>query len=524
MSREDVERTDHGLTEERYRRLVDHSPNAICVHQRGRLHYVNEAGLEWMRAASADELIGRPLTDFIDFDSIEAVSERAAELREIGDCSEPWIVRMVRLDGTRLDVEAVSVLTLWEGERAYQVICRDVSAQRAAEATLRYQAALVDRISDAIIAIDDNYVVKSWNRAAETIYGRCAKEAIGMPAIEALGAELGVMTSSGGGVFHSVHHHTDGTALDVRVSVARIDTGYVLVSCDLTAQRRAEQHFASVVESLEEGVVVLDKNGMIKSLNPAAMRLVGISQDQIGTDFFERTGQFALYDANGNNIPPGQRPAEITIRTGEPFSHLVLGFDHVEGHRAWLTSCGRLLHPGLPGQSDVLITFSDITDQRAASEQLVYRATHDPLTRLPNREYVLSKIAASEHVRTVVVYIDLDDLKATNDTLGHKAGDDLLCATADRLLEFVGPGDVVGRLGGDEFIVLICDSAPPEDLADKLKRHLARPVSIASTTTPIRASVGLVEVLADDRRTAEEILRDADLAMYEAKRAGRNRR
>jgi diguanylate cyclase (GGDEF)-like protein len=135
-------------------------------------------------------------------------------------------------------------------------------------------------------------------------------------------------------------------------------------------------------------------------------------------------------------------------------------------------------------------------------------------------------LAASDSARLrAVLFIDLDDLKTTNDTLGHQAGDNLLGAAAARLRQAVGPGDVVGRHGGDEFVVLLFGAATRDELnavVDRLRVQLAEPVVIADTTTPIRASVGLVEVHSDDQRAAEEILRDADRAMYEAKRAGRS--
>jgi diguanylate cyclase (GGDEF)-like protein len=123
-----------------------------------------------------------------------------------------------------------------------------------------------------------------------------------------------------------------------------------------------------------------------------------------------------------------------------------------------------------------------------------------------------------------VLFIDLDDLKTTNDTLGHEAGDELLRAAAARLRRAVGSGDVVGRHGGDEFVALVFGVASRDELdavVDRLRLALADPVAIAGTTIPIRASMGLVEVDSDDPRTAEEILRDADRAMYMAKRARR---
>ena len=130
------------VVEQRYRRLVDHSPDAICVHERGRVVYVNAAGVRWIGAQSGAELVGHPITEFVHPDSVPAMLARIASLRLEGDTSAPSEAVMLRFDGTTLDVEAVSVLTVWEGRPAYQVIFRDLSARKAAEAALRCQAAL----------------------------------------------------------------------------------------------------------------------------------------------------------------------------------------------------------------------------------------------------------------------------------------------------------------------------------------------------------------------------------------------
>ena len=141
--------------DERYRRLLEHSPDAICVHQDGRLVYVNRAGVSWMAADSAEALVGSMITDFVDAASIPAMLDRIAGLRRQGDVSAPSEAVLLKFDGGRLDVEAVSVLTVWNDEPAYQVIFRDLTTQKAAQAALRYQAALVDHVSDAIIATSD---------------------------------------------------------------------------------------------------------------------------------------------------------------------------------------------------------------------------------------------------------------------------------------------------------------------------------------------------------------------------------
>lgn len=199
-----------------------------------------------------------------------------------------------------------------------------------------------------------------------------------------------------------------------------------------------------------------------------------------------------------------------------------------DGERRWMLTSSRLLDSEDP-DSDVLVSFSDITTERADLDRLIYQAKHDPLTRLPNRAFVLREITESLALTDcgrlrALLFIDLDDLKTTNDTPGHEAGDVLLNAAATRLA--VGSADVVGRHGGDEFVVLIFGDATRgelDHLTNRLRVRLAEPVDIAETTAPIRASVGIIEVERSDRRSGEEILRDADRAMYKAKRAGRGR-
>jgi diguanylate cyclase (GGDEF)-like protein len=218
------------------------------------------------------------------------------------------------------------------------------------------------------------------------------------------------------------------------------------------------------------------------------------------------------------------------LHRGVPFYNQVFGFDRLRATRVWLMSSCRLLNPDMPGQSDMIMTFVDITVERKAADRVMFYASHDALTELPNRVSVirrLKKALASprdgDGLRAVL-FIDIDELKTTNDTLGHTAGDDLLRAAAHCLLHVAADDDMAGRLGGDEFVVLVFRDITRDELDDMvewLRRELAAP-SAGSTSVPIRASIGVVEVQPDERRTADEILRDADLAMYEAKRARRS--
>ena len=131
---------------------MENNPDGICVHKDGRVLYVNDAGVRLMLARSSDEIVGRRITEFVASESIPQMLAGVAELRDVGDCTPVYPAQMIRLDGSLLAVEVVVVMTMWEDEVAYQVITRDVSARHAADAALRYEAALVNHVSDAIIA------------------------------------------------------------------------------------------------------------------------------------------------------------------------------------------------------------------------------------------------------------------------------------------------------------------------------------------------------------------------------------
>jgi diguanylate cyclase (GGDEF)-like protein/PAS domain S-box-containing protein len=520
------------LVEQRYRRLVHHSPDAIAVHEGGRVVYVNPAGIRWIGAQSSAELVGHAITEFVHPDSVPAMLVQIASLRREGDTSPPSEAVMLRFDGTTLDVEAVSVLTVWEGRPAYQVIFRDLSARKAAEAALRCQAALAAHVSDAIIAITLTGIVANWNPAAEVIYRRPAARALALPVSEAIGAPLDpAAIIANGGIVHSTHHAADGTALAVRVSATAINTGYLLVCTDQTALRHAEQHLQTVVNTLDYGVAVVGSDGRVESSNPAADRIFGTAPEIVESRPGSQALDFPIYDTNGHLIGADRHPLTQIRQTGTPISNYVFGVDRFDGQRVWLCAGYRLLNPDDVEHSAVLISLTDITAQRTASERLAYEATHDSLTGLPNRAYAVTRVtealeSGGHHVLAAVLFIDLDNLKTINDMFGHDAGDDVLRSAAQRLCRAVRSDDVVARFGGDEFVALLIGQIARPDLdalADRLHTTLSEPVVIDDVTVRIGASIGIVVIESNDPRGAAEILRDADTAMYEAKSTGRGK-
>lgn len=525
-----------GAAEEQYRWLIDHSPVAMCVHAGGRYVYVNQALVRKMGAQSADELLGRVVTDFIHPDSLATVRRQIAARQHDGDMSPALELVIVTLDGMTREVEALAIRTQWEGRPAHKVAFRDVSAQKATEANLRFQAALVDHVSDAIISTTTTGFVTSWNPAAEAIYNRLAVDALGLPIGDVVGTDLDLAAIvAAGGVVSTIHRSSDGAERAVRVSVSRMDDGYVVLCANQTALRRIEQQCQTVVTALQEGVLVIAADGSVESVNPATLRIFGASTVGVNVAEFAKVADVRLYDADGRLLTWRHRPV-MAILKRSPRGACTYGFDRLsDGERIWVSLNWSLLDPSDPDRSSVLVSIVDVTDQHNAHQQLAYQATHDVLTGLPNRAHLVGlindAIGSAEYRWGAVLFIDLDKFKAINDELGHHAGDSVLEVASQRLRASLGPDNVVGRVGGDEFVALLAapiQRSKVNALVRRLHTALRKPISVpdASPCAPscrvsISASIGVVAVRPDEQRCAAEVLRAADAAMYRAKTTGR---
>lgn len=282
---------------------------------------------------------------------------------------------------------------------------------------------------------------------------------------------------------------------------------------------RSEARFRGLVQNASDLIVVIDRAGTLRYLTPSVERMLGYRpEDALGQPLEallhpdDRKHLTALLLAPGRFADSG-RPIEVRVR-------------HADGSwkRVEALASDLLDDPEVAG---IVLTSRDVTERVALQEALAHQAFHDALTGLANRALFTDRLAhaLSRRQGTVaVVFLDLDDFKVVNDSLGHAAGDQLLVEVASRLQQALRPSDTPARWGGDEFAVLledVDDEHSARQVAQRLRRALRQPLDLDGTVVYPQASVG-VAVSTGEPTTAGELLRRADTAMYAAKSEGKD--
>jgi diguanylate cyclase (GGDEF)-like protein/PAS domain S-box-containing protein len=290
----------------------------------------------------------------------------------------------------------------------------------------------------------------------------------------------------------------------------------------------SERQLREITATLGEGVFTLDEAGCIVFANPEAERLLGWSQSElVGQNAHQL---FHHSRADGLELSAADCPIRLALRSGDCYRSEREIFWRRNGNPfpVEINAC-TLMRENQP--AGVVVAFQDISDRRRAEARIHELAFHDTLTGLPNRRLLLDRLnqalaQAKHHGRCLaLLYIDLDEFKQVNDTLGHAAGDELLRVIARRLESVVRGGDTVCRQGGDEFVVLLPELAAAEDAAEVAEKILAAvidPVLIRGQSMVVSASVGIAINPIDGNNDDDELMRMADKAMYDAKAAGRN--
>jgi diguanylate cyclase (GGDEF)-like protein/PAS domain S-box-containing protein len=406
--------------------------------------------------------------------------------------------------------------------------------------------AILDTVLDGILTSDDTGVIQTANPAVCRLFGYTAGDLVGqnisllMPRSEVGGHEsymeryrrTGERRIIGVGR-EVIGQRKDGSVFPLGLAVAEMKQGtrrqFVGVLRDLTTEKQIEQQLrvAAVAFDSRDGMVVTDPRGVILRVNQAFTEVTGYSSEEV-------VGRTPAILRSGRQSSEFYRKMWEAIRReahweGEIWNRRKDGGVYPE----WLSISA--IRDADGATTNYLGVFSDITEPREAERRILELAFYDPLTGLPNRRLLIDRLnqALAGSRRSgyfgALMLLDLDQFKTINDTRGHDVGDKVLVQIGGRLRQALRETDTAARLGGDEFVVLLEDlgtldvgaATAAESSAEKLRTELARPCLVNGDMHHFTVSIG-VTLFHDRAQDSEMLLRQADLALYQAKDAGRD--
>ncbi|MDQ3938131.1 MAG: diguanylate cyclase, partial [Chloroflexota bacterium] len=285
-------------------------------------------------------------------------------------------------------------------------------------------------------------------------------------------------------------------------------------------QLRVESRFGSLVRNSSDLIFIVSVDGRVGYVSPSVSRVLGFEQVDVQG---RRLSDFIHLD----DLLPAASFLEAASGSAGPPVRVEWRIRHLDGSwRDFELLCANLLTD--PSVGGLVLNARDVSERKALESQLAHQAFHDPLTNLANRALFRDRIdqaltRASRNGEGIsVLFLDLDDFKTVNDSLGHQAGDELLIAIAKRLSAAVRATDTVARLGGDEFAILLekADDAALSQTTERISDALRTPFSVEGRPVFVTTSIGIAPTTAG-LQTSHELLRGADVAMYAAKNRGK---
>jgi diguanylate cyclase (GGDEF)-like protein/PAS domain S-box-containing protein len=450
-------------------------------------------------------------------------------------------LRILHADGSYRDMEVATFNLLDDPSvRGFVLSIRDISDRIKAEEALQASdarfRAIAEHATDVVTITDGAGNFSYVSRSVTRLLGWTPEELIGKPSTHLIHPEDRAIAShvvleylAGRAEPRAVEHrvrHKDGTwrvfeSITTNLNDEPNIGGLVSNARDITERRHAEQRAQQLTEVLEQSnevVVLSEPSGHLVYANQRARELLGLGT---GHDVGELSSIESRERLRTEIMPFVRRhglwSGELTLRTtaGDEVPMLAT----VQAHRE-------------DGDIVLLSTIAhDITEMKKTQNRLEYEATHDALTGLPNRamfnevgDQALER-AARHAASTAVLFLDLDGFKEVNDSLGHDAGDLVLVEIAKRLRVAVRGGDLVARIGGDEFCILcelVTGEAEMYELGNRIVGAVSTPLIVHGRDVQVGTSIGIA---LDDGApdTLGNLVRDADVALYHAKRAGKNR-
>ena len=547
-------RTEEALrgSEERYRAEVEQSAEGIyLVDAVIRRILETNPSLQKMLGYTASELRGMELYDLIAHPPEDVDYNLRRTLREgnrfVGER------RYRRKDGSVVDVEVgVSVLS-YGGKEVVCVIVRDTTERKRAQEALKQSEerfhSLVENAGDAFFVHDLDGRFMDANQWACDSLGYTREELLGLSVadVEADFDPAGLLELWGQVVagmpitLDGAHRRKDGSTfpVEIRLGVFESDGRRLMLALarDVSerqkaqaALRESERRFRQLFEQSVDALLVHDEEGRMVDCNSEACRSLGYTREELLELSVKDFAEDLLTEEEKREL--GENTPWRKALGGEPGA--TVNFHQNRHRRKDGTTFPVEVGVGsidYGGKRMVFASARDITERKELEKRLSHQAFHDSLTGLPNRALFLDRLshalarANRREDSVAVLFLDLDDFKVVNDSLGHGAGDELLVAIARRLTASLRPGDTVARLGGDEFTVLL-EEVPGgrevERVVARILDSLAAPFEIAGSEVFVTASIGVVSKISPGS-SPEELMREADLAMYRAKEGGKAR-
>ena len=391
-----------------------------------------------------------------------------------------------------------------------------------------------------LVCILRNGEVTFINQAGVKMLGlKCLQDALGSAFVDYVEADYRFLVEAGWDLLAEEDvlplklHRTGSDMFEAEIRVRRVqstDELFLVEARDISkfvrsaeALREREERLQGVLASVAEGIITVTEQGVIESANPAVDRMFGYGRGKLvgqHINVLMTDGQrdhhdemFAAYLAGTHRLM-GRSVESLGRRAdGSMFPMEISVAELHHGKNRLFTGILR-----------------DISERKENEDRIKRLAHHDSLTGLPNRNLLNDRIShALARVRRhggrmAVLYVDLDKFKPINDTLGHEAGDSVLCEVSRRLSTCIRSSDTVSRVGGDEFVVVVEEIGRPGEaamVARKIIASLAKPVVYREHDCQIGASIGIA-IFPDDGASMEDVCKAADVAMYRVKHAGRN--
>lgn len=500
------------------------APTAVAViDSGGEFVYVSPSSYRIL--GHRKSVIGRNVVEFIHPDDLEAALVSMAGTVERAGVAEPITLRFARGDGSWewIDLVAAPLSEETDGIAGLIVAARAAASSAVQEGSEQRLGGLDDAQVPCVV-LDGRGEVVRLNLAASATLGVDADR---MHELDGFGPFLEALASGGGrGQLETrhgeVHIRWTGTVQRDRRGEPAF---FVLTGTDVTAERQAqaalrqrEAWLQSIVANTSDVILVVDGDRHATFVTPSVQAVLGREVDSIlGADI-----EHLVLEEDHAHL--GELLVSAAIGPGET----------VRGQLRMTTPAGAVRHmdvsavclDGTGGMNGTLLTAHDVTSRFEREAELERRSLYDYLTGLPNRVLLFDRLAVSlrrRHARgSAILFVDLDGFKAVNDTFGHEVGDEVLVEVASRLLAIARKGDTVARLAGDEFVVLIEDvesTADAATIAHRIVEGIAAPFVTSRGVARIGASVGIC--LARGDRDPESAVREADQAMYQAKRSGK---